>query len=73
VLRNPIDKVAVETSGVRRDDLLAKEPAPQPVPTPAVQRQWPKVKTAALAQPPAKPSTVTVEVIRGVQKANSEF
>jgi pilus assembly protein CpaB len=79
VLRNPIDKAAVETTGVRRDDLLAKESAVPTVPTVptvqarVVQRPWPKARTAALAQPVNTPFTVTVEVIRGVQKANSEF
>jgi hypothetical protein len=63
----------VETTGVRRDDLLAKESAVPTVQARVVQRPWPKVRTAALAQPVNTPFTVTVEVIRGVQKANSEF
>jgi pilus assembly protein CpaB len=73
VLRNPIDKVAVETTGVRRDDLLAKEPAAQVVPIQVVQRQLPKARPLPVASPPVMPHVVTVEVIRGVQKANSEF
>jgi pilus assembly protein CpaB len=70
VLRNPIDKAAVETGGVRRDDLLATEPA---MAVAQVQRRLPKARALPVASPPAMPRVVTVEVIRGVQKANSEF
>ncbi len=73
VLRNPIDKAAVETTGVRRDDLLAKEPATPIAPVQVVQRQLPKVRPLPMAAPPAALNVVTVEVIRGVQKANTEF
>ena len=73
VLRNPIDKVTVETTGVRRDDLLAKEAAVPVPPVQMVQRLQPRVKAMPLAAPPVVPAVATVEVIRGVQKANSEF
>jgi pilus assembly protein CpaB len=73
VLRNPIDKVAVETTGVRRDDLLAKEPAAALASAPVVQRQVAKARPLVVAARAAMPTVVTVEVIRGVQKANSEF
>ncbi len=76
VLRNPIDKVTVETTGVRRDDLLAKEaavPLPPVPPVQLLQRLQPRVKAMPLAAPPVVPAVATVEVIRGVQKANSEF
>ncbi len=71
VLRNPIDRNEDETAGIRREDLLNKHvdaPAVISVAMPA--RPMRKVVTDAR---PAPPSTVTVEMIRGVQKANSEF
>ena len=77
VLRNPIDKVSVETTGVRRDDLLAKESVVPATPVQIVQRLQPKVRAKPVATPPvappAAPTVATVEVIRGVQKASSEF
>lgn len=78
VLRNPIDRKDSETAGVRRDDLLSKEAAPAPVPVPvqvtAAARPISKPRPQPVVAPhPAPNSTVTVEVIRGVQKANSEF
>jgi pilus assembly protein CpaB len=84
VLRNPIDQKVSDTAGVHRDDLLGKASAPeapavapQPVvaaatvaPAPAA----PKAKSVRSAAPRAAPASATaVEVIRGVQKANSEF
>jgi pilus assembly protein CpaB len=72
VLRNPIDKLAVETAGVRRDDLLAKEPV-APASAPVLPRLVAKAKPIPLATRQAMPAVLTVEVIRGVQKANSEF
>lgn len=79
VLRNPIDRNDTETAGVRREDLLVREaspPAIQPVPATASPptRPVPKARPAPVSAPrPAPVAPVTVEVIRGVQKATSEF
>lgn len=79
VLRNPIDGNSTETAGMDRDDLLGKQTvspvvqvaAPAAAPARPVVR---KVRAApAVAPKSAPPVVVTVEVIRGVQKANSEF
>lgn len=82
VLRNPIDGNQAATAGVDRDDLLGNEivlPVMTPVanataPAAARPRTVRKARPKAVAaQKPAAPTPVTVEVIRGVQKANSEF
>ena len=82
VLRNPIDSKEMETAGVQREDLLGKETVAPVVQTAASsatgaapQRRVSKPRPAAVAAPhPMAPaSSVNVEVIRGVQKANSEF
>lgn len=73
VLRNPIDRNEDETAGVRREDLLSKQVAVAPpvvAASPAPVRVAKKVNTEPR---PAPVSTVKVEMIRGVQKANSEF
>jgi pilus assembly protein CpaB len=75
VLRNSIDQQDMETAGVRRDDLLGKDKV-MPVAQAAAASTRPvsKPRTASVAAPrPAPRITETVEVIRGVQKANSEF
>jgi pilus assembly protein CpaB len=71
VLRNPIDRNEDETAGIRREDLLNKH-VDAPVALPVAMPARPMRKVVAEARP-APPSTVTVEMIRGVQKANSEF
>jgi len=83
VLRNPIDSKEMETAGVQREDLLGKEtvaPVVQPAasaaaPSAAAQRRVVKARPtpAAASHPMAPASSVNVEVIRGVQKGNSEF
>ena len=76
VLRNPIDVKETETTGMRRDDLLTREPiAPVAMASaPAPARPVVKPRVVPVAAPrPAPVNVVTVEVIRGVQKANSEF
>ncbi len=82
VLRNPIDGKETQTAGVQREDLLGKDTV-APVPAaaassaasaPAAPRRVIKAHPpVAAASRPVPPSTVNVEVIRGVQKANSEF
>ena len=83
VLRNPIDSKEAETAGVQREDLLGKEtvaPVAQSLastaaPSAAAPRRVVKAaRPAPTAAPhPAAASSASVEVIRGVQKANSEF
>jgi pilus assembly protein CpaB len=72
VLRNPIDKVAVETSGIRRDDLLGREQAAA-TSAPAASRVATSPRAPQTVAQLVVPAATTVEVIRGVQKANSEF
>lgn len=74
VLRNQVDTQETITEGARRDDLLAlqRKTPPPPVAKPAA-------KTAArpVAKRPAPTSTAEpptrVEMIRGIQKANSDL
>jgi pilus assembly protein CpaB len=80
VLRNPIDRNETETVGVHREDLLASMPAAAPQPTPpiatapAVPRRIAKPASAPVGKGHAEPNkAATVEVIRGVQKADFEF
>lgn len=74
VLRNPLDREAADTAGVQRDGLLRKDVKPPVLqaaaPTPA--RTVSKPRVAAVPRP-APPPKVSVEVLRGVQKANSDF
>lgn len=72
VLRNSIDQQDMETAGVRRDDLLGKDKVMPVAQAAASTRSVSKPRPVA-APRPAPRSTETVEVIRGVQKANSEF
>ena len=78
VLRNSIDQQDTETAGMRLDDLLGKgKAAPIVVPVAAravaSQRQVVKPRTMTATAAPPPPVVTTVEVIRGIQKANSEF
>lgn len=84
VLRNPFDRKDEETLGVRRDDLLAREvlphvasvSAPASVATPrpvAIARAPVATRPRPPVSSPVVNSPVSVEVIRGVQKANAEF
>jgi pilus assembly protein CpaB len=81
VLRNPVDLIETETAGMRREDLLTKDvvqTAPAVAQTASAARPIAKARPAAPRKvvPAPKPVPVeaaTVEVIRGVQKANSEF
>jgi pilus assembly protein CpaB len=72
VLRNPLDRNDEETDGMRRDELLGKDKA-----APATAQATARASTAnkARAAAPARPAPGggRVEVIRGVQKANSDF
>ena len=66
ILRNPLDKQDQRTLGIRREDLLGKE---------AVMASIPKTEPAVPAESAPQPRrrNPSVEVIRGTQKANSEF
>jgi pilus assembly protein CpaB len=78
VLRNSIDGNETETAGVRSDDLLGKD-KPAPVAQAAASAAAPahpvgKVRARPAAAPrPAPGNAERVEVIRGLQKSNSEF
>lgn len=72
VLRNQVDLKEATTEGVRREDLLALQAkAPPPVAKPVAKAVPRPVKRAPPA-PPAEPTT-RIEMIRGVQKANSDL
>lgn len=82
VLRNAVDSDDTETAGMDRDELLGKQavaPAAQAAASAAApQRRVARARPApALASRPGLPASASpvagVEVIRGVQKANSEF
>lgn len=74
VLRNAVDGNDTATAGIDRDDLLGKQTVP-PVVQAAASAPARTVRKArpAVAPRTEPPSVVTIEVIRGVQKANSEF
>lgn len=72
VLRNPLDRNETETDGMQRDELLGKDKAAPPVAS-AAARPPPVSKARAPAPARAAPGGGNVEVIRGVQKANSSF
>ncbi len=78
VLRNQIDNVAASTDGARKADLLARVGIEEVAPTPAVQTKpaaatKPRPKQAA--RPATAPAVVAerVEVIRGVQRSNTDL
>jgi pilus assembly protein CpaB len=78
VLRNQVDKQGADTNGIMKQQLLAGE-----FPQPHQQVQPPKARPAIrhrkatpappLAAQPASPPKITIEVIKGVQKATVEF
>jgi pilus assembly protein CpaB len=77
ILRNPLDKAETTTEGARKDDLMAGDS-----PVKSSVSVVTAVKTAAARSSVSRPKTVStpvaekaelVEVIRGVQKANSNF
>ena len=74
VLRNQIDKQGAETSGMMKQQLLAGELLKTTEPLQPTKRKLagPRHKLAPTAQP-ASPPKITVEVIKGVQKATVEF
>lgn len=74
VLRNQVDLKDATTAGARQEDLLAQEPTPvasaaKAVPVVAKAAPRPKRRTTPVLTEPAE----RVEMIRGIQKANSEF
>jgi pilus assembly protein CpaB len=89
VLRNSLDNAAVQTVGATRDDLMASAAfsaasAPQALPgaakpvaaKAAISKGKPVAKKAGNGSAPvaaAAPAAESVEIIRGVQKANSNF
>ena len=89
VLRNSLDNAAVMTTGATREDLMgpaeiassspapaASSAAPVAASAPPKPKAKPAPKKASVAASPAvtvAPATESVEIIRGVQKANSNF
>jgi pilus assembly protein CpaB len=63
-LRNPLDKTAPATSGVRPAALLGYAAAPRPV-----SAARPRIVAAAPVAVPALPPAPTVEMIRGDKRA----
>lgn len=78
VLRNQVDKHGAETAGVMKQQLLAghfpnpAEPVPPGKPRAAVHRRKTVAPLQGSTQPASSPK-ITVEVIKGVQKATVEF
>jgi len=74
VLRNQIDKQGAETSGIMKQQLLAGGLLKTTEPLQPIKRKsaGPRHKSAPAALP-ASPPKITVEVIKGVQKATVEF
>lgn len=76
VLRNPLDKADINTTGATRDDLMRQE---LPAGGPVAQTQTTGAPAATAAPRPAAPRPAgqggsgSVEVIRGVQKAKSNL
>jgi pilus assembly protein CpaB len=66
ILRNPIDRQDVETIGIRREDLLGSEGEMRT-------RNTTKPNNVISELRPRPSGTVSVEVIRGVQKGTSDF
>jgi pilus assembly protein CpaB len=74
VLRNPLDRDDAKTAGARTGELLSgKDEGRMPVATKDAAAVAPPSKPAARAQGTGAGSSGRVEVIRGVQKANSAF
>ena len=72
VLRNPLDSASAVTPGAHRRDVVSQgAAAPTPTPTPAPSA--PRPSGPPRASPPPASGTTSVEVIRGVQKANSVY
>ncbi len=71
ILRNPLDKVDTATDGARKDDLMAGDALVKTVALSSTPASSPPKPKPAKAQGGAK--TESVEVIRGVQKANSSY
>ncbi|WP_137891378.1 Flp pilus assembly protein CpaB [Ramlibacter sp. 2FC] len=73
VLRNQVDLKDATTAGARQEDLLAQEPTPVASAAKAVvARAAPRPVKRTVRAPVAEPSE-RVEMIRGIQKANSDF
>jgi len=78
VLRNQVDKQGADTNGIMKQQLLAgefpqpHEPVQPPKPRPAI-RHRKATPAPPLAAQHASPPKITIEVIKGVQKATVEF
>jgi pilus assembly protein CpaB len=72
VLRNQVDEVQAGTDGVRKSDLLGEAPPPV-VAAPPTAAAPPKPPRLVRRAPPPKPEPDRVEVIRGVQRSQTEL
>jgi pilus assembly protein CpaB len=73
VLRNQVDENQAGTGGVRKAELLGEVPAPvAAVPVPAA-APAPRPRLVRRPPPPPKPEPDRVEVIRGVQRSQTEL
>jgi len=70
VLRNQLDKLAVQTAGVRANDLLQTQASPAPQPKAAGPEPAPRRAAKPVPAADAKPK---LEVIRGIHKSTAEF
>ena len=69
ILRNPMDRVEMDTTGSRREDLLGKETEGLPP-----QKNEPLAPVEVRRPPlPTLPRASGIEIIRGTQKASAEF
>lgn len=71
-LRNQVDENQAGTDGVRKADLLGEPPPPPLVAAPVAQER-PKPPRLVRSAPPPKPEPDRVEVIRGVQRSQTDF
>ena len=69
ILRNPMDRLEMDTAGSRREDLLGKET--EGLLSKKNEPSAPPQAARALA--PARTHASSIEIIRGTQKANAEF
>lgn len=73
VLRNPLDSASAVTPGAHRNDVVAQGATRTATPTPAAAPPAPRPPGPPRASSPPASGTTSVEVIRGVQKANSVY
>lgn len=73
VLRNQVDENQAGTDGVRKAELLGEVPAPVAAVPAAAPAPAPRPRLVRRPPPPPKPEPDRVEVIRGVQRSQTEL